>query len=236
MNKLTQRVFALIALLSCVAMAGAQTGGGPGGGQGRGGGGGFGQGRRGGFGGGELQLALRPDVSKEISVTDDQKTKLTDLQTKQREEMRGQFQPGAERPSREEMQKMMAERQEKEHKALAAILNDGQMKRLGELRLQREGNSALSRSDTQKALGLTADQISKIKDLTQKQMEANQAIGEKVQSQEMTREEAMEARQKNMKTLQDEIAKVLTADQTAKFKEMQGKPFKFEQTGRGGGL
>lgn len=232
MSKFAQKLIVVMALLACVALVGAQGGGG---GQGRRGGM---QGRRGGFGNSEMSLAMRADVQKELSVTDDQKTKLTDLQKKQREAMQAQFSNGGanggQRPDMAEMQKRMAEMRTQEHKDLAGILNEGQMKRLGELLLQREGNSALNNEATQKALGLSSDQVGKIKDLQAKQQEANQALREKMQNQEISREEYQDAQTKNRKTLDDELAKVLTADQQAKFKEMQGKPFTFEDNNGGG--
>lgn len=222
-----------VALLSCVALAGAQ-----GGGQGRG------QGRRGGGGNSELSLAMRADVQKEISVTDDQKTKLTDLQQKSRPQRGGgggggngggggggngggNFDPAA-------MAQRMAEMRAQQHKDLSAILNDGQMKRLGELLIQREGYNALTQPDVQKALNFTSDQTQKVKDLATKQQEANRALMEKMRNQEITREELTADREKNTKTMNDELSKVLTSDQASKFKEMQGKPFTFE-TGNGGG-
>src|SRR5688572_31660164 len=77
---------AVSALVVSTALVFAQGGGGAGGGRGGGQGrGGFGQ--RGGFGAGPLQLAMRPDVQRDLAVTDDQKTKIAALQTKQREEM-----------------------------------------------------------------------------------------------------------------------------------------------------
>jgi hypothetical protein len=232
MNKFVQRMLVVVAVMSCVALVGAQGGGG---GQGRGG-----QGRGGfqrGRGNSELGLAMRADVQKEITVTDDQKKKLEDLQAKSRQNGGGfgGGNGGGQRPTMEEMQKQMAEQRAQQHKDIAAILNEGQMKRLGELLLQREGANALANADTQKALGLTADQVTKIKDLQTKQREAGQALREKMQNNEMTREEMMEATQKNQKTMGEELMKILTADQASKFKAMQGKEFKFEETNRGGG-
>ena len=80
----TKMIFAT-AMLVCVALAGAQGGqGGQGrGGQGRGGLG-MGQGRGGGMQS-EMQLAFRKDVQTDIGVTADQKTKLDELQAKQRQ-------------------------------------------------------------------------------------------------------------------------------------------------------
>ncbi|HWA82175.1 MAG TPA: hypothetical protein VG820_01985, partial [Fimbriimonadaceae bacterium] len=128
----------------------------------------------------------------------------------------------------------MAERRAQQHKDLAAILNDSQMKRLGELLLQRQGYSALGEADVQTALKMSADQIQKVKDLMAKEREAGAALNQRRRDGEMTREEVTAARQKNTETTNAELAKVLTPDQAAKFKDMQGKPFTFENTGRGG--
>jgi Spy/CpxP family protein refolding chaperone len=206
MNKLAQRFFVLIALVSCVALAAAQ-GGGQRGGQRRGG------------GNTELTLAARADVQKELAVTDDQKTKIADLNTKANEARRAAFQ-NAQQMDPAERAKIMADMRAQQKKDLAGVLNDGQMKRLGELLLQREGYNALGQESVQKDLGLSSDQVSKIKDLMQKAQEANAALR---QNQDMTREERTAAQQK-----------VLTSDQDAKFKSMQGKPFTFD-TGNGGG-
>ncbi len=226
MNKLVQRIFVAVAILSCVALAAAQ-----------GGGGGRGQ-RRGGRGNSELSLAQRADVQKELSVTDDQKTKLADLQSKQPRPNfgggGGGNGGGGTPPDPAAMAKARAEMMAQQHKDLAGILNDGQMKRLGELLLQREGMNALTTESVQKSLNFTDEQTAKVKDLQTKQREAGQALRQKMQNQEITREEMQAAQQKNTQTMNDELQKVLTSDQAAKFKEMQGKPFTFE-TGNGGG-
>jgi len=184
---------------------------------------------------------MRADVQKELSITDDEKTKLTDLQQKSRQGGgpggaggAGGGNNGGGPPDMAAMQKMMAERRAQQHKDLAAILNDSQMKRLNELLLQREGNNALTQEDVQKALNFTSDQTQKVKDLMTKQQEANAALRTKQQNQEMTREEVTAARTKNTQTMNEELAKILTSDQAAKLKEMQGKAFTFD-TGNGGG-
>lgn len=239
MNKFVQRMLVVVAALSCVALVGAQGQGGGQGRQGRGGGGGFQRGQRGG-GASELNLVMRADVQKELAITDDQKKKLEEYRDKSRQNGggfgggNGGGNNGGERPTMEEMQKRMAEMRAQQHKDLASIINEGQMKRLGELVIQREGNNALAQPEVQKALGFTPEQATKVKDLQQKQRDAGQALREKMQNNEMTREEFMEANQKNQKTMGEELAKILTSDQAAKFKAMQGKEFKFEETGRGG--
>lgn len=221
--------------------------------QAQGGGGG-----RGGFGrgGGNSMTGLlnRPDVQAELKISDDQKTKLAELNPQRGGRGGGgagggggvaggnggggnagggnggggaagggqgrNFDPA-------EMQKMMAEREQK----TLAILNADQVKRLKELYVQRVGNRALNREDIQKELGLSADQVAKIKDLGAKQAAANAELGQKVRNQEIDREQMREVTTKNNKILDEELGKVLTADQASKLKAMRGSEFKFEEDG-----
>ncbi len=175
---------------------------------------------------------LREDVAKELKLTDAQKGKLGAFQQKQMEEMMAMFQSG-ERPSQEQMQGILKKRQEAEEKALKEILEEAQQKRLRELWLQRQGNGAISNEAIQKELGLSDDQKKKIKDLQAKQQAANAAIREKMMSGEIDRSEIMPLMEKNTKILNEEYGKLLTEEQAAKLKSMQGAPFKFENPGGG---
>lgn len=225
---------ALVVALACVSAAQ----GGGGGRQGRGGM----MMMRGGGGGSGMQLALRDDVSKELNLTADQRTKLRDMADAQRDEMRSMFQSMAgsgEQPDRSAMEKMMQEMQAKQKKQMAEILTAEQIKRLGELRIQRAGNSAIMDPEVQTALGLTTAQKDKINDLMTKQGEAMQAVMEKVRNQEMDRSELRPLMEKNRKIMDQELGKVLTAEQTKKLADMGGKPFTFDpsednQRGPGG--
>ncbi len=242
--------FVVIALASAMAFAVAQGNGQGGSGQGRRGG--FGQ-RMGGMrmGGSLLQLAMRSDVQTELNVTADQKTKLEALRPQRGQggqggtrgsgnggngggQRGGNFDPAA-------MQKAMQERQAKERTDLAAILSADQMKRLDEISLQMQGTNALTQEKTQKDLGLSTDQVAKIKDLQTKQREAMQSVFEKMRNEELTREEAQASMEKNTKAMDEELLKVLTTEQKAKFESMKGKPFKadpnvgFGRRGGGGG-
>lgn len=217
-------VIAVVAALACMSMA-------------------QGGGMRMRMGGGLLQLARRDDVAKELNVTADQKTKLDDLQQTMRTQMRDAFQSmgggNGTPPDRDAMQKLMQDMQDKQKAALAGILSADQMTRLKELNIQRQGNSAILDKDVQSALGLSADQLAKIKDLQDKQMEAMQAIRDKVQNQEIDQDAARTAMQKNNDVMKTELGKILTSDQTSKLASMGGKPFTFDasldnQRGPGG--
>ncbi len=217
-------------------------GGGAGARQGRGFGGGFGGGR----GNNTAFLLRRTDVQADLGISADQKSKLDDLMTS----MRGQRSQGgagggqggagggtpptdAERQARRaEMESRMAEMQTK----INAILTQQQAGRLKQISLQIRGNMALTNSDTQKEVGLSGEQIAKIKSLQDKMQEASQSVMEKMQSQSITREQAMAAFKTNSEAMNNEIGKILTAGQLAKFKEMQGAPFKADpaESQRGG--
>ena len=189
-------------------------------------------------------LLQRADVQKELKLSDDQKSKLAELNPRGARGAGGGNAGGGNAGGAgagggrgagggnvdpAEMQKRMAERE----KAVFDLLNADQGKRLKELFYQRSGFRALGREDVQKELGMSAEQIQKVKDLQDKQRVANQSIMEKVRNQELDRQEARDMQTKNDKTLGDELGKVLTSDQAAKFKAMQGAPFTFEE-GNGG--
>lgn len=127
------------------------------------------------------------------------------------------------------MMKQFQEARAKMDKEILAILDDTQKQRLKELWVQRAGNGILGNEDIQKELGLSDEQKTKIKDLQAKQREANQQIMERSRNQEIEREEARSLQDKNNKILNEELGKVLTADQAAKLKSMGGAPFKFEE-------
>jgi hypothetical protein len=137
-----------------------------------------------------------------------------------------------------EMRKRQAEQRAATHKALGEVLSADQMKRLGEISIQLQGNRAVGNEDVQKALGITDEQKTKITDLQTKMGDANRALFEKVRNQEISQEDMQKSMQNNTKTLNDELGKILTPAQATKLKDMQGKPFKADPNitnGRGGG-
>ena len=83
--------------------------------------------------GGGAQLLRRPEVQAELKLTDDQKTKVTDMLQKLRESQQARFQDLRD-ASPEERQKAMAEMQAEQMKQVNAILNTDQQKRFKEQR------------------------------------------------------------------------------------------------------
>jgi len=219
-------------------------GGGPGGGfQGRGMmGGGMG------FGGGKIYLAQNPQVVTELKITDEQKTKITEI-TKAIQTQMGtpQRQQGA---TQEERKKAMEERTAKMQKAnldaekkLAEVLKPEQMKRLDEISLQQRGIQALKDEVVTKALKITKEQIEKIdaaqkagQEEQQKLFQERRTAGQGQGGPGGNAEAGTAMREKMEKIRKDTETKVLAAltdEQKAAFEKMKGTAFKLEMPQRG---
>jgi DNA-directed RNA polymerase beta' subunit len=200
-------------------------------------------GRQGGFGRNNnslIGLLNRDDVKGELKISDDQKSKLDALRPARGQGGNrggggnagggnggggnggGNRQGGTFDP--EAMRKLQAERE----KNTLEVLTADQVKRLKELYVQRVGARAVLREDFQTELKFTPDQKSKIEALQKTQQEANQSVMEKVRSGELERTAVQDIMKKNETALTDELNKVLTADQKAKLKALEGTPFKFD--------
>ncbi|MBS1718348.1 MAG: hypothetical protein JSS72_11515 [Armatimonadetes bacterium] len=187
-------------------------------------------------------LASRDDVAEELKLTDDQKTRIKDLRTEMMQKGRDKMQEmmansGGERPDPEKMQGVFREMMKEADDRLKEIISTEQYARLKELVIQRQGNRAIADEETQKTLGMTDDQKSKVKTLMTKQREAMQELMERMRNQEIDREEMQNTMRKNDKILDTELGKIMTAEQKKKLSDMGGKPFTFkeeEQRGPGG--
>jgi Spy/CpxP family protein refolding chaperone len=207
-----------------------------------------GQGRRGGFRGGFGGGAFGADVSfliasepvqKELELTDDQKTKVQDLQQKLRDEGMDFFQ-SLQGLSQDEIQKKMQDRAKENRKKVADILVAPQMERLDEISIQLAGAGALTRPEVAEKLGLTEDQKKKLSDVAEKiqakRMDLFQSFGGPPAD-----DQERQDRQKKTQALTDEQNEqsltVLTADQKDKFEKLKGKKFDTTliQQGRGFG-
>jgi Spy/CpxP family protein refolding chaperone len=178
-----------------------------------------------------MMLLQRKDVQADLAITDDQKSKLEAARTKMQDEMRAQFQNGGGGGDREAMMKVITKMQEDMKKETEKVLTKEQMARLRQINIQLAGTNAANWADVQKEIGMTEDQVKKIKDLQAKQQEANQGLFQKMRDQEMTREELQDAMKKNGETLKSEMAKILTSEQKDKLKAMGGKEFKADKDG-----
>jgi Spy/CpxP family protein refolding chaperone len=178
-------------------------------------------------------LLVRPDVQRDLDLTADQKAKLETIQQEATAQIRAMFEGmrdggGGFDTMRETMEKFQAEVTKKAH----AVLTDPQKKRVKEIEVQLQGNRAILNPDIQKDLGLTDEQKSKIKSLQSNLEAANQALMQDMRDGALDMQGARERMENNNKVLDTELGKVLTAEQSAKLKEMAGKPFKADDQNR----
>ena len=162
-----------------------------------------------------LGLLGLPEVRKEIELRGDQQKDLDTLLQEIREGINSSFRDAlrgafglSATESRQRFDgaiKNVAIASEKAEQRLASVLDEKQVKRLKQLRLQREGLSAFGRSDVSKQLKLTDEQQRKIRSLTQ--------AGRRDQSQAVA-----------------EVQSQLTADQKAAWNKLVGKIFRFPQS------
>lgn len=210
---------AVVVSVGCwVALAGAyaqaQPQRGPGGGPG--GPGAFGGGFGGGFGG-LADVLRRQDVRKDLELLDDQVAQLEKLAEGRREQMRELF-SGLRDVPQEERGAKMRELVQKAQKDLEAdvgkILLPHQMKRAKQLvtQMQMRGGRGMLSEPIAQDLALT--------DAQKEQLQAKSA-----QLEEEARKKLAELRAQS----QNELLKVLTPAQQAKWKEMVGEPFEFQR-------
>lgn len=212
--------FSAVLMLSMVAFG--QPGGGPGGPGGRGG-------RMGGMMMGSGMLLRQEAVQKELSLTDEQKTKLKEAVP----EGRGPGGGGGANfrdMSEEERAKAMEERAKQAaetEKKIAGILDEKQNARLKQIRLQITGARAIMNEEVAKELGITEEQTTKIR-------EAMTALREEMQGGGGGGPGAFAEMAEKMNA---KLMEQLTDEQKAKYKEMLGEPFDVSQIqmGFGGG-
>lgn len=173
----------------------------------------------GGFGfGGLADLVRREDVRKELELLEDQTQKLDKLNESRGERMRQLFSGMEDTPREqrfEKMRELMQKEQQQTEKELSQILLPHQMKRLKQLEVQTRsfGRQALLSDRTAEELGLTAEQKEKL------QKKADELD-------EQLRKKTAELRKQN----QEELVRLLTPQQQAKWKDLVGDPFEFQRT------
>jgi hypothetical protein len=220
-----------------VATASAQPPGGPGGG-------------RGGFFGGpgmmrgaSMMILGMDDVQKELAVTDDQKTKLTDLQQKTMEDFRsafsgfGNFQDMTDEErtkARDEMRKKMEETGKKTQAEVDKILDAKQSERLKQLQVQFQGVRALTDPDVVTKLKLNQDAQDKIKKIID-DAQQNRPNFDFRSATDDERKEFMDKMQKQRAETMKSALAVLDDDQLVEWGKLTGKEFKFQQQGFGRG-
>jgi hypothetical protein len=213
-------------------------------------------GRAGGMGmGGNMQqgpMALLniPEVVRELQISGETRTKLSELvedvmaeirETTQSmmEEMRG---GGNRQEMMEKIRKEMESINDEAMSEVRALLDEKQLKRLRELHLQRMSWAALDEADVKQELRLTDDQLDEIKSLrdqvNSERREMMQGMGRGGRGGGGgggNREEMAEAQNKIQQMEEDGFKKILSSEQFQQFTAMQGAKFEFPRPGRGAG-
>ncbi|MEA2552697.1 MAG: hypothetical protein QOJ65_873 [Fimbriimonadaceae bacterium] len=179
-------------------------------------------------GGSMVQLALRPDVQKEIAATDEEKAKLADLEERMQAQVQADFEAMAKANESDpnKMRGKIGATGDTFAEELPKILTVPQTQRLHELLIQKVGDSALLRKDVQQELGLTDAQLAQVADAEAGLLKAFDGMlnAEKP----LTRDEMRAVSAKAMADRNEKLQKMLTDKQKADFKAMAGKPFTFE--------
>ena len=181
----------------------------------------------GGFGGNTVMLLGQKSVQEELKLSDEQVKQVEELSAKQREAFQG-FGDLSQEERRTKMQEMT----KANDKALAKILKSAQYKRVEQIALQQQTSRALAftlnNEEIAKELKITDEQKEKIREIQAKSREEMQGIERN--------EEGFKKMQEIMKASNDKVKGVLSAEQKAKLKEMEGEPFKGKiEFGRPGG-
>ncbi len=175
-----------------------------------------------------LTLALFDEVQTELKTPADFKEKSEALLTKMQGEIQELFQNasgdfGSIRPA---IDKVNAKYDEEAFK----LLTVDQVKRIKELFIQFNGAAAVPHAAISKDLGVTDDQMTKIKaaqDANTKKLIESFGNGG-------SPEEGRKAIEKLQDELKADIDKLLTDEQKAKFKDMQGAKFEFKKVAPAG--
>jgi Spy/CpxP family protein refolding chaperone len=161
-------------------------------------------------------LLERPDVQRELNLTEQQKNQIRQMQENQRVAM----QELRNLPPEERRQKMQELRQKNDP---VNVLNETQKKRLREIELQAMGAFALMQPEVADQLKLTQEQRSKLQGVVMQSMQQMReqfqggGFGQGAQQMQQMRDQ-----------MEKQMLEVLTPVQRQQWQQMQGKPFQFE--------
>lgn len=179
-----------------------------------------------------LGLLRNPQVQQELKLTEEQRTKLEQLGDQLREKFRGLFQE-LRNLSPEEREKRLGEVNAQVEKELAKVLKEQQLKRLRQIALQVEGLAALARPEIAKQVGVTEEQLTKIREILREAGEKRRAIFQ--QGPGGDPQARFQEMRKIREWVDEQIEKLLTERQKKRWQELIGEPFKFEFQPFGGG-
>jgi len=182
---------------------------------------------------GLLELALVPEVQKELKLDDSHVAELRAARVTLEEKARGDRSVIMGLSPEEREKRFQAFRAEVERK-VAEVLDVQQMRRLKQLDLQLWGTRALVRQDVQDRLHLSPDQRARIQSIMADERSAVRSVfGDFHGGKELTPEQRAELRKKldAMRDIQAQadgkLIAVLSEHQQKHFRWIQGPPFKF---------
>jgi Spy/CpxP family protein refolding chaperone len=178
------------------------------------------QGRRGGGGMGAAFLLGQKSVQEELKLSEDQITKVKEIQEKGQEARRGLRDIADENERRQKAQELA----KADEKAIGEVLKPEQVKRLKQIELQfsmRRGPQAFANEEVAAALNLTAEQKEKLKTI-------NDDFRKETEPLRGFSEENRKKREELAKAANDKVMGALTDEQKTKLKELTGEPFKGE--------
>jgi Spy/CpxP family protein refolding chaperone len=163
-------------------------------------------------------LLTQESVQSELKLSPDQVNEVTQLNEKRRESFRGMRDL-----SRDERRKKMEEMSHSDQAAIAKILNPEQLTRLKQISLQQRGGWALADPEVAATLALTDDQKERIRAIEIQAHDELRGAGR-----DGDRAAARQKFESVRSSINQQMEAVLTPQQQAKWKEMQGEPFKGE--------
>jgi enterochelin esterase-like enzyme len=180
-------------------------------------------------------LAMR-EVRQELATTDEQNKQIDEAVSGLQEQTRslfGNFQELQNIPEGDRAKRLAdagEKVQEARHKfveKIATILDQKQLARLNQLRLQREGAVALSRTEVADQLSLSAEQREKLRAIQEEARNAGLGAGNIQAMSDDERRKLFSQMQERRRKSEADLLLVLTADQQNKLTELKGAEFKF---------
>jgi len=169
-------------------------------------------------------LLQNPDVRKELGLSPQQLTKISELirairdkHIPELDKLRSQGPEG-----RDTMIALMKTISEQTIKELDGVLKPEQLKRLKQIRYQAQGFYALSEPEVQRRLALTADEMAKIKSLSE---EMTDQIGEILKNSQLNSQESLRRIVEVRKETMMKALAALNDEQRVTWRELIGTPF-----------
>jgi hypothetical protein len=125
-----------------------------------------------------------------------------------------------------EMRKKMSAQAEETKKEIEEVLLPHQIDRLKQIALQLRGAGALEEKEVQEAVGVSSEQLDKMKSIREAAMEKGRSLMESLR--DATDQERRAKFQEFGKQIQEEVMGVLTSEQKEKFDKLKGPKFELD--------